>query len=151
MKKIEWFSQLYSISIIISAKMKYQIIEQYLFTIKNNKGQYIDLIEQVNAFKYISLPNEILNHIFLYIESNTNKIIKNAISEFYIKSDFKASFWWFYKIKASFIGSKLNISWVDASNDEISIDRYFKYSARHYDRIKLIKEIKTKIKRTNIE
>jgi len=119
----------------------------YKYTPIQLKNGKTSLLEE---FDSVQLPFEILNIIFSYLEGKTNQIIKNAVSEFYIKSDFKESFWFFIKIRASFIAAKQNISWYDASNDEISIEKYFKYSFLHIDRKKIIKQINTNIKKGKI-
>ena len=52
----------------ISAKMNYQITKnKYLFTIKNKKGLYIDLIEDEYKFINIYFPDGVWTHIKEYL------------------------------------------------------------------------------------
>ena len=86
----------------------------------------------------IRLPNELINHIFTYIEGKHNKIIKNAINDFY---DLKRQRFDLRNIQIAFISVKLNISRADAWYCEDERETYFKYTTLHFQRQRVNRDL----------
>ena len=88
----------------------------------------------------LTLPNEILNKIFSYIEGKHNQIIKKELMGL-------VSFWNNYDILSHNITFKLDlikknlIKYKKLSNKEIRYGKYFKYSILHLRRKYLFKQI----------
>ena len=89
----------------------------------------------------LTLPNEILNKIFSYIEGNNNQIIKKELMGL-------VSFWNNYAISSHNITFKLdliksNLIKYKNNNKAILYTKYFKYSILHLRRKHLFKQIKS--------
>jgi len=90
----------------------------------------------------LTLPNEILNKIFSYIEGKHNQIIKKELMGL-------VSFWNNYDILSHNITFKLNliksnlIKYKKMSNKAILYTKYFKYSILQLRRKNLFKQIKS--------
>ena len=90
----------------------------------------------------LTLPNEILNKIFSYIEGKHNQIIKKELMGL-------VSFWNNYAISSHNIAFKLDliksnlIKYKNLSNKAIRYNKYFKYSMLHLRRKNLFKQIKS--------
>ena len=90
----------------------------------------------------ITLPNEIINKIFSYIEGKHNQIIKKELMGL-------VSFWNNYAISSHNIAFKLDliksnlIKSKKLSNKAIKYNKYFKYSILHSRRKNLFKQIKS--------
>ena len=93
----------------------------------------------------LTLPNEIINKIFSYIEGNNNQIIKTEL--------IKAGTFWTnrntsvynstYQIKLAFDMLKYNlICKMIFNNKKIEYNKYFKYSVLHENRRYLFDDIK---------
>ena len=90
----------------------------------------------------LTLPNEIINKIFSYIEGKHNRIIKKELMGL-------VSFWNNYAISSHNITFKLDliksnlIKYKKLSNKVIEYTKYFKYSILHLRRKNLFKHIKS--------
>jgi len=115
--------------------------------LKSRKGEIIN--GRLEEFQSVTLPYELINKIFSYIQSNTNQIIKIAITQFYIpKYNYKS---FLYDIKIALIAARLNISWDNAFNEIEIREKYFKYSTLHDDRKRLIIRFKSDVKRSKFK
>jgi len=121
--------------------------------LKSRKGEIIN--GRLEEFQSVTLPYELINKIFSYIQSNTNQIIKIAITQFYIPIYYKynSSRYMFslYNIKIALIAARLNISWDNAFNEIEIREKYFKYSTLHDDRKRLIIRFKSDVKRSKFK
>ena len=89
----------------------------------------------------LTLPNEIINKIFSYIEGKHNRIIKKELMGL-------VSFWNNYAISSHNITFKLdliksNLIKYKNNNKAIRYSKYFKYSILHLKRKNLFKQIKS--------
>jgi hypothetical protein len=90
-----------------------------------------------------TLPNEIINKIFSYVEGNNNQIIKKELintDSFWSNHDDDTST---YNIKFAFDKLKYNLIRNQMlSNKAIKYNKYFKYSILHHNREYLFEDIK---------
>ena len=89
----------------------------------------------------LTLPNEIINKIFSYIEGNNNQIIKKELinaDAFWSNHDTST-----YNIKFAFDKLKYKlICKMIFNNKEIKYNKYYKYSILHHNREYLFEDIK---------
>ena len=91
-----------------------------------------------------TLPNEIINKIFSYIEGNNNQIIKNGLTSTFWTNREASTF----DITTAFYMIKCNLLYdIQLFNNKIiKYEKYFKYSALHRDRKYLFDFIKCSLR-----
>ena len=92
----------------------------------------------------LTLPNEIINKVFSYIEGNNNQIIKNGLTSTFWTNREASTF----DITTAFYMIKCNLLYdIQLFNNKIiKYEKYFKYSALHRDRKYLFDFIKCSLR-----